>query len=57
MEKEVILKKDGTPYNEMYIKYREKILERARKYQKKKTEENRKKRALEYLSTLNINYN
>ena len=49
------LKKPIEEYNPHYLKHREKILERAKQYQKQKTEEKRKKRALEYLSTvLNI---
>jgi hypothetical protein len=44
------LKKDIEEYNSHYLKYRQQILERARAYSKKKCEERKKQRALDYIN-------
>jgi hypothetical protein len=44
------LTKDKKDYNPHYLKYREQILERARAYSKKKCEERKKQRALDYIN-------
>ena len=50
------LKKPIEEYNPHYLKHREKIYKKALEVQKQKTEEKRKKRAIEYLTkVLNIN--
>jgi hypothetical protein len=44
------LTKEVNEYHPHYLKYREQILERARAYSKKKCEERKKQRALEYIN-------
>jgi hypothetical protein len=44
------LTKDKKEYHPHYLKYREQILERARAYSKKKSEERKKQRALDYIN-------
>lgn len=50
------LRKEEGEYNKNYLKYREKILQRAKEYQRKKTlerqEEKKRQIALEYLKQM-----